>query len=970
MAHTVQPSGQRVLVVDDVTENIQLIGTILRENGFLVSIAQSGVQALGIIRHNPPDLILLDILMPEMDGYETCRRLKQDPATADIPVIFLSGLTEIEDKVEGFKAGAVDYVTKPIEPEELIVRINTHLTVGSLQRELAKINATLEEKVKTRTLQLAEKHAALVNSEEKYRILVENAMEGIFVVQDRRIRFFNPKFKEINGHDREELLSLDYHALVHPDDRGALAKRYDRRMRGEEVPAEYTFRIVDKHGKVRWVETKDVIIDWEGAPALLVVTSDITERHLAEEMKAEHIRLLSLSAETGRALTSGHDLPDMLRQCCQSLVQQLGAAFARIWTMNEERKCLRLQASAGIYTGLAGSYSCIPLEETNKIGSIALTGKPQLTNDVGGDPHILDHRWARRENMVAFAGHPLVVGRKVVGVMALFSRKPLAPITIDVLASVADEIAIGILRRQAEEALIKSEEKYRTLIETTDTGYVILDGNGSVLDANGVYVRMTGHEHLEEILGRSVEEWVAGPDRLKHRRELARCLTQGYVTTLNIDYVDAAGGITPIEANGKTVTTESGPVILALCRDISERIRIEEEKERLESQLQQAQKMEAVGTLAGGIAHDFNNILTPILGYGDMLREEIPADSPQGAYLSHIINAAHRARELVGQILSFSRQAEQDRRPVEVGLIVKEVLKLLRASIPSTIEIRQDIMPECGLVLADSTQIHQVLMNLCTNAYHAMQDRGGILAVSLGAVEIDRRDGGVCGLELTPGSYLRLAVSDTGHGMNRATMERIFEPYFTTKKKGAGSGIGLSVVHGIIKSHGGHISVYSEPDKGTAFHVYLPRITAEQQERSDEGGEEMPRGSERILLVDDEEIIVLMEKKMLEDLGYRVTALMDSRETLHHFERRPAEYDLVITDMTMPHLTGAQLACNLQAIRPDIPVILCSGFSELINEEKARSLGISHYIMKPIVKRDLANIVRKVLDENLCFPSS
>ncbi|MEW6519126.1 MAG: transporter substrate-binding domain-containing protein [Thermodesulfobacteriota bacterium] len=388
---------------------------------------------------------------------------------------------------------------------------------------------------------------------------------------------------------------------------------------------------------------------------------------------------------------------------------------------------------------------------------------------------------------------------------------------------------------------------------------------------------------------------------------------------------------------------------------------IKAEKAELANLLRQSQKMEAIGTLAGGIAHDFNNILTPILGYADMVRDELPLDTPQAENLNHVIRAAKRAKELVQQILAFSRQTEEERKPVQIHLVVKEALKLLRASIPSTIQIHKDIDPNCGLVLADASQIHQIVMNLCTNAYHAMLKTDGILKVSLGNINIAANDPRVLDMQLSPGNYVNLEVSDTGIGMDQTTMDKIFDPYFTTKKKGEGTGLGLSVVHGIVKGMGGRITTRSEVGKGTTFNIYLPRIT-HAAIYDKKAQKPIPRGSEKIMVVDDEETIALMEKQMLESLGYTVTVMQHSMDALREFSDHPEKYDLVITDMAMPVMNGDELALRIMALRPDLPVVLCTGFSEIIDEPRAKSIGIREFVMKPIIKRNLGEIVRSALD--------
>lgn len=391
-----------------------------------------------------------------------------------------------------------------------------------------------------------------------------------------------------------------------------------------------------------------------------------------------------------------------------------------------------------------------------------------------------------------------------------------------------------------------------------------------------------------------------------------------------------------------------------------------EEKRQLENQLRQTQKMEAIGTLAGGIAHDFNNLLTPILGYTEMVLQDAPKDSTMAANLAEVLKAAGHAKGLVRQILSLSRQSRYEVKPLRLEDVVGDALKLLRSTIPSTIEIRHRLSADNRTVTADTTQVHQVIMNLCTNAFHAMKNTGGVLSVNLLSTEIspdskiNRQD-----RILEPGPYQVIEVSDTGTGMDKAVMERIFDPYFTTKGSGEGTGLGLSVVHGIIKNYGGAITVHSKPGQGTTFRVYLPCSNTPFMDETKDVTEPVPRGTERILVVDDETAIVDLVSSMLKSRGYTVTGCAECSAALNLFRKDPQAFDLVITDMTMPHMTGIQLAQALRAIRPDIPLIVCTGFSELIDEAKALDLGFQKFLMKPIVRRDLCRTVRDVLDQRV-----
>ena len=380
----------------------------------------------------------------------------------------------------------------------------------------------------------------------------------------------------------------------------------------------------------------------------------------------------------------------------------------------------------------------------------------------------------------------------------------------------------------------------------------------------------------------------------------------------------------------------------------------------MERQLRQAQKMEAIGTLAGGIAHDFNNILAAIIGYTEMVLFKIEKGSPIRYNLEQVLRAGSRAKELVKQILAFSRQSEQEFKPIQIGTIIKEALKLLRASLPTTIEMRQHISGRTGLVLADPVQIHQVVMNLCANAAHSMRTSGGVLEVTLDEVNLDSH-AVEQQADLVPGRYLRLSVRDTGHGMSGEIVARIFDPFFSTKIPGEGTGMGLSVVHGIVRSHGGAIEVSSDLGVGTTFHVYFPSLESGVAPKP-KTAQHIPRGTERILLVDDEEAVVDMGRQMLAHLGYRVVGKTSSEDALELFLRDPSQFDLVITDQTMPRITGIELAREILSVCPDMPVVLCTGFSDVISSDEARFQGIREYVLKPILTVELANTIRRILD--------
>jgi signal transduction histidine kinase/CheY-like chemotaxis protein len=517
-------------------------------------------------------------------------------------------------------------------------------------------------------------------------------------------------------------------------------------------------------------------------------------------------------------------------------------------------------------------------------------------------------------------------------------------------ASLTEEIAE---RNRAEARLRRSEDRYRLLFDTILHGFLLVevrDGEASdapayrILEANPAFRAMRGRAD-EEWAGRSLED--AFPDmNAAWRERLAGVANSG-------ESIRFESHVSSLDRHLDIVAFRPRKNRIALLfSDLTP-------GKRLEARLRQAQKMESIGTLAGGIAHDFNNILFPIIGYAEMAREEM-ADRPgPRAYIDEIVRASERARNLVSQILTFGRQTEEEVRPLRIQSILKEALHLLRASIPASIEIRRHIDARCGAVMGDPSQIHQIAMNLCTNAYHAMQPDGGLLGIRLEETNIGAADPDAPP-DLAPGRYARLIVSDTGTGIPPGDLERIFEPYFTTKEQGKGTGLGLAVVHGIVKRNGGTVAVRSELGRGTAFHVYFPLIS-EGNETTTPEDQPPPPGSERILVVDDEAPITGMLEQMLTRLGYAVTVRTASPEALELFREDPNRFDLVLTDMTMPGMSGIQLARALLEIRPDLPILLCTGFSEIVSEQEARAAGIRAYLMKPVVRSQLARAIRAAL---------
>ena len=544
-----------------------------------------------------------------------------------------------------------------------------------------------------------------------------------------------------------------------------------------------------------------------------------------------------------------------------------------------------------------------------------------------------------------------VLSRKLV----LISCGVLLLVSLVLLFLIREAIRVDRRREKVEADLIKSEKKYYDLYDNAPDMFASVQiETAQIADCNRTLAQALGFEK-DVIIGKKIIEIydpVCQEDRKKMIRQFVKT---GHVQGVELKLRRSDGTSIDVSLNMSSIRDDAGRVTYtrSIWRDITD-------KKKLENQLIQASKMEAIGTLAGGVAHDFNNILAAIIGYTEISMEDIHDEAILKDNLAQVLNAAVRARELVKQILAYSRQTEPLFKPIHVTPIVMETLGLLRASLPVTIETRSYIRSNFT-VMADATQIQQVIMNLCTNASQAMSDNRGRIDVSL-TDETISADRAMDLSELTPGPYVRLTVRDTGEGMPPHVQKRIFDPFFTTKEVGVGTGMGLSVVHGIIKNHDGAIQVLSEVGEGTTFHVFLPAeigVSASGEEKSVIA----PMGTERILIVDDEPALVDMQKQYLEFLGYTVATETDSRDALIRFKKNPEVFDLVITDMTMPRMTGCDLGIELMRIKPDIPIIMCTGFSTKMSQEQAEQLNFKAFLLKPVQLNRLALTIRNVLDE-------
>ena len=513
-------------------------------------------------------------------------------------------------------------------------------------------------------------------------------------------------------------------------------------------------------------------------------------------------------------------------------------------------------------------------------------------------------------------------------------------------------------RKEAEKALREAQERFRLAFLTSPDAISINKIDGTYVDVNLGFTEMTGYSR-EEVLGRSSLD-IAIWDRYEDRQSLVETLKrEGQIRNIESCFRMKDGTKKIGLLSGNIIQLGGESHILSITRDISLLKKTEQEKYELEVKYMQSQKMEAIGIMAGGIAHDFNNMLAIIMGNAEVALLTLPKESSETYCVNQIVTASRRVKELVKQILTFSRQTDQELLPLDPCLVIKESLQLLRSTIPTTVNIIQHLTEDCRLIMADPTQLHQLLMNLCTNAVHAMGEKGTLkvtgIMVELADDAIDHQP------DLHPGCYLKLSVADTGTGIAKGIRERIFDPFFTTKDVHEGTGMGLSMVLGIVKSHKGFLQVESRPGEGTIFTIYFPALENGPTDQKEEVSAQQKYGNGRILFVDDEEMLAVMGGRILENLGYTVTVKLSSKDALETFRATPEAFDVVMTDQSMPEMSGLELSIQLLKIRPDIPIILCTGYSKKITEKEALLLGIKKYMTKPFSTKRLAQCIRDVM---------
>jgi PAS domain S-box-containing protein len=758
----------------------------------------------------------------------------------------------------------------------------------------------------------------LRKSEQKWRnILVDLPQIGISLDPQARIAFANRYFLHLTGWDKEEIIGKNWLDLFIPEDkREEIWKVFKTIMAQKDSLELYTHEneILTRTGDLRSIAWSNVLNkDVQGNIAdITCIGIDLTERRVAEKKLIKQKKLFETMFHT---ISDGVIITDTRRE-----IQLANKSVEH--TFGYEPEELLGQNTEMLYADQ---------EKYREAGETVFGENAKKPEDIFVTQY--RHKSGRKFPVEILGAKLFDDNNRWIG-------------NLGIVRDITD-------RKQAEAALRESEKKYRSMMEAFADPLYICSPDFTVEYMNPAMIRRIGRDATGERCHFALHGLDAMCDWCAFDKVLSGDKVETNVKS-PLDQRDYRVTHMPIRNQNGTISK------MTIFRDITDYLQAVSEKEKAQAQLMQAQKMESIGILAGGIAHDFNNILSSIIGFTELALDEVPTGTTTEDSLQEVHSAGKRAKELVKQILAFARQSDEKRSPIQPRMIVEEVLKFIRSTIPSTIKIRQDIKSD-SLIMGNATQVHQVLMNLCTNAAHAMEDSGGVLIVKLKDVVV-KKENSLNTLGLSPGDYVEIAVADTGVGIAPEIIGSIFDPYFTTKDSGEGTGMGLAMVHGIVESYGGRITVDSRLGKGTTFSIYLP-VTGKRSAVGAYVPEQLPSGKERILFVDDELTLAKMGSKILTRLGYAVTTRTSSIEALELFRAKPGAFDLVITDMTMPNLTGDKLAVELMKIRGDIPIILCTGYSKKISDETALEIGIKAFTYKPMVRADLAKTVRKVLDD-------
>ncbi|BHH85339.1 hypothetical protein LA52FAK_36280 [Desulforhopalus sp. 52FAK] len=824
------------------------------------------------------------------------------------PESFETFRKEIVDLWNGKIQNSYDGVVKTLDDELRYVKVSYKILPG-YENTLKKVLITL---VDNTSKWLAEQQ--LLVSQNRFDLAMQFTNDGLYDwnLETNEI-WYSSGWKKMLGYEPDELennFSL-WERLTHPDDTKASLQMLNEVI--DRKRARFEIEIKMKHKNGDWVDIlsrANVVFNDEGKAERVVGTHvNITERKARDKELKSLVRDQNIILDNVPNFIIFKDTQNTILKVTNSVALMTGLP------KNE----IEGRPSKEVYPDMVEKYWEDDLE-------VIRTGQPKLGFVEPLPTADGKTKWLLTDKI------PYFEDEKVVGILV---------ISTDISERV-----------ESERQLKESEMRFRSLFENAADAIYVVSMEGKILDVNSVAQKQTGFSK-KELLSMDVRDLDPRTIEDQDMENIWENIDLGGIATLSTHHIRKDNSQIPVEISLTRYKFKEDIFLLAFVRDVTEKV-------ETERQLQQAQKMESIGNLAGGIAHDFNNILSSIIGFTELAIEAAPEGSTQREDLKEVYIAGNRAKELVQQILAFARQSEKETKPVRLNDIITEALKLLRPSTPTTIDIKPTIDNPVK-VTGNSSQLHQIVMNLCTNAIYSLEESGGVLEIDLRNIFLNK-DSEPQTSKLPAGEYVELTVSDNGPGIDPTIIENIFEPYFTTKGVGEGSGMGLAMVKGIVESYGGDIKVQSVPGKKTSFAIRFPVATGKKYEELEQI-DRAASGTERILFVDDEPPIARMGSRMLESLGYTVTIRTSSFEALELFKEKPDTFDLVITDMTMPSMTGDQLSVEMRKIRHDILIILCTGYSNTINDESAKQIGIDAFVYKPLTKADLAKTIREVLDD-------
>lgn len=942
-AATRREGGKRILIVDDDSDFSAAIGEILDSEGYTVRLAHSAQDACEHAEHFDAHVALLDIRLGRDNGIELITRLKS--LRNDMLCVMMTGHAALDTAIQALQQGAYNYLRKPIDGLDLLT---------TLERCFEKI-VLQEDKYRAETA-LSQRNQELEALTVRLRSVVESArrLTGSKSLQGLMPLVLDEIIGVIGAHRGSFHLLQENGAVSAWDSNGAPEHAVAEAMTSNSHLIETLF---ESRQPVLLESTSapgcEVPAPWDGlgASSLLFLpffgeTTRVTgfvclEREDSTPFTPQDRELGALLSSVGSEILRNVQASEALAKSEQRYRLLADNVADIIWTMDLDGHLTYISPSVEAMRGYGVSEAMGQrLEEQMTLDSAGAIKR--LLAEAIEYPGRFSGEHTR--NVEVYFLHRN--GSQVVTETGFIALRDGTGATSGLLA-VSRDISE---RKRSEEA----HSRLAAAVEHAAESIMITSPDGTIQYVNPAFEKLTGYTRAEA-LGHTPR--ILRSDRMDESiyKNLWATLQEGRVWQGHFINKTKSGQILEQEATISSIRDDRDNIInyVSVARDVTHEV-------ELEAQLRQAQKMEAIGTLAGGIAHDFNNMLSPILGYAELALTEVDQGTEIWYSLNEIFNAGKRASGLVKQILAFSRRSEQERKLLQLDGIVRECMQLLRGSLPSTISIRLDLQ-DCPPIIADPTQMHQVVMNLGTNAYHAMREGGGMLTVRLKPTIVEPGSP-LPSTDLPSGSYVQMTIGDTGQGMSEETMERIFEPYFTTKKVGEGTGLGLATVHGIVKGHKGHIVVESQPGEGTEFNIFIP--VASPSDESNRESMQRSRawyGTERILLVDDEPTIVAMLTRGLQSMGYKVEGHTDSTQALSAFTAAPESYDILLTDQTMPRLTGLELARSTMQLRPNFPVILATGFSDTVNEQIAQEAGVRQFLLKPASPKTIAEHIRRIL---------